>query len=94
VFVSNHPQFNLLQNRLARLPRWGQIAVRVAILLPLVALVLGIILLALGSGLFVLAAVLLIVAIARILRRLLHRPIDDGRRNVKIVVQSARVIDP
>jgi hypothetical protein len=37
---------------------------------------------------------MVIAFVLNFIRRLFQRPMDDGRRNVKIVVHSARVIDP
>jgi len=90
MFVTNHPQLNRWQARLARMPRWGWIAVIIGIAVP----ILGLLMVAFVSGIIVLAAVMVIAFVLNFIRRLFQRPADDGRRNVKIVVHSARVIDP
>ncbi len=66
----------------------------VGVVLPLVVLVAGFFLVALVSAVAVFMVVAIIVVITNSVRRLLHGPRDDGRRNVKIVVHSARVMDP
>jgi len=91
------PRIARWQARLARVPRWGWIAIFVAILVPILILLAGIIAVGLITGGLVLAAVLLVSTVLALVQRLLHRrhrQLDDGRRNVKIVVHSARVIDP
>jgi hypothetical protein len=87
------PQFRQWQSRLARVPRWGWIAIFIGIVLPLVVLGLGLVAVAVISGLIVFAAVAVIATLVAVVRKLMHRPVDDGRRNV-IVVRSVRVIDP
>ncbi|MCL2648483.1 MAG: hypothetical protein FWD61_15995 [Phycisphaerales bacterium] len=72
------------------MPRWGWIAIGVGVLLPIV--VIGLISLLVGFVLF--TAVGAIISLTAAMRRLFHRPIDDGRRNVRIMVHSARVLDP
>jgi hypothetical protein len=86
----HHPRAQVWQTRLSRMPRWGWIAVLIGVVLPLV--VVGAV--ALASGLVVFLAVALVLGVLNAVRRLFHRPADDGRRNVRIVVHSARVIDP
>ena len=91
------PRIAKWQARLARVPRWGWIAFFVGIMVPVVVLAAGIIAIGLVTGALVMAAVLLVSTALALVQRLLHRrhrQLDDGRRNVKIVVHSARVIDP
>jgi hypothetical protein len=90
MFVTNHPQINRWQARLARMPRWGWVALIVGIAIPVVALLMVMFVWAL----VVFAAVALIVFVLNFIRRLFARPRHDGRENVRIVVHSARVIDP
>ena len=90
MFVTNHPQLNRWQARLARIPRWGWIAIFIGIAIPLLSLLM----VAFVSGIVVFAAVAIIVFILNFIRRLFTRPRSDGRENVRIVVHSARVIDP
>lgn len=93
-FSIHSPQIQTWQARLARMPRWGWIAFFIGVVLPVV--VIGVALLVIGvlSGLVVMMAVAAVGLLTAGVRRLLHRPKDDGRRNVQIVVRSARVIDP
>ena len=91
------PRIAKWQGRLARVPRWGWIAFFVGIMVPVIVLAAGIIAVSLVTGALVMAAVLLVSTALALVQRLLHRRrprLDDGRRNVKIVVHSARVIDP
>jgi hypothetical protein len=90
VFVTNHPGLNRLQARLSRMPRWGWLALMIGVAIPLVVIVM----LAFVSGIVVFVAVGVIVLVMNFVRRLFSRRVDDGRRNVQIVVHSARVIDP
>jgi MFS superfamily sulfate permease-like transporter len=90
VFVTNHPGLNRLQGRLSRMPRWGWLALMIGVAIPLIAIVM----LAFVSGIVVFIAVGVVVVIVNFVRRLFHRRVDDGRRNVQIMVHSARVIDP
>jgi membrane protein YdbS with pleckstrin-like domain len=90
MFVTNHPQLNRWQARLARMPRWGWIAVAIGVALPIIALLM----VAFFSGAIVLAIVALIVFVLNFFRRLFTKPRNAGRENVRIVVHSARVIDP
>ncbi len=87
-----------LQGRLARVPRWAWILFFVGVLLPIVVLGVAIVAVGLVTGLIVMAAALLVSVILGAVYRLMHRrgmgQVDDGRRNVQIVVRSARVIDP
>ena len=93
-FSIHSPQIQQWQARLARVPRWGWIAFFIGVVLPVVVVGIGLLVIGLLSGLVVLAAVMAIGFLTAGVRRLLHRPADDGRRNVQIVVRSARVIDP
>lgn len=95
MFYSNlhAPQLQLWHTRLARVPRWAWIAIFVGIILPLVVLGLGLLAVALASALLLLATIALVVFVRNKIRSLLP-PRDDGRRNVRIVVHSARIIDP
>src|SRR4051812_14877297 len=92
----NDPRIARWQARLSRVPRWGWIAFMVGAVVPAVALVLFILFTALVTGAIVMAAVLLVGTILSVVWRLMHRRqrLDDGRRNVQIVVRSARAIDP
>jgi membrane protein implicated in regulation of membrane protease activity len=90
MFVTNHPQINRWQSRLARMPRWGWIALAIGVAIPVVALLMVMFVWAL----VVFAAVAVIVFVLNFIRRLFARPRNDGRENVRIVVHSARVIDP
>jgi len=90
MFVTNHPQFNRWQARLARMPRWGWIAVMIGIALPILALLM----VAFFSGIIVFAIVAVIAFVLSFFRRLFTGRRNDGRENVRIVVHSARVIDP
>ena len=90
---SQDPRVIRWQARLARVPRWGWIAFGIGILVPLLALAIGVIVVGVLTGAIVMAAVLLVGSIMGLIYRLFHRR-DDGRRNVQIVVHSARVIDP
>jgi Kef-type K+ transport system membrane component KefB len=90
------PRIVKWQARLARVPRWAWIAAGIGFLIPIVAL--GIVILAVGlaTGAIVLAAVLLASATLGLIFKLMNRGrrLEDGRKNVQIVVRSARVIDP
>ena len=66
----------------------------IGIVLPVVVLGAGLLVIALLSGLAVLVVAAVVMTIVNAVRRLFHKPADDGRRNVRIVVHSARVIDP
>ena len=89
------PQLLRWQARLARVPRWGWIAFFVGAVLPIVLLFGLALMAAVVTGLIVMIAVLLVSAILGLVWRVLHGGRrDDGRRNVQIVVRSARVIDP
>ncbi len=88
------PRMMAWQNRLARLPRWAWIAIALGVVLPIFIVLAGFVLLAVVSGLVVLAAVMVILSIRNLFLRLVQPRQDDGRRNVRIVVRSARVIDP
>jgi hypothetical protein len=98
MFQTNfHPRAQLWQARMTRLramPRWGWIAILIGIVLPVVVLGAGLLVIALLSGLAVLVVVAVVMTIVNAVRRLFRKPADDGRRNVRIVVHSARVIDP
>lgn len=90
MFVTNHPQISRWQARLARMPRWGWMALAIGVAIPVVALLMVVFV----WGLVVFAAVALFVFVLNFVRRLFHRQRSDGRDNVRIVVHSARVIDP
>lgn len=90
MFVTNHPQLNRCQARLARMPRWGWIALSVGIAIPVVAVLAAMFV----WGVVVFAAVALIAFVLNFFRRLFTKPRNDGRENVRIIVHSARVIDP
>jgi hypothetical protein len=87
------PRVTRWQGRLARVPRWGWIAFGIGVLVPIVLLIIGVIVVGVVTGAIVMAAVLLVGSIMGLIYRLFHKR-DDGRRNVQIVVHSARVIDP
>ncbi len=91
-----NPRFTRWQARLARMPRWAWIAFILGAVVPLVAFFAFLFLTAILTGTLVLFAVFAVAGILGLISRLLHRrhSLDDGRRNVKIVVHSARVIDP
>ncbi len=94
-----NPRMHIWQGRIVRLrtmPRWAWIAVLLGIVVPMVVVVAVLLVIGLASGLLIFLAIAVFLAVANAFRRLLHRPrvLDDGRRNVKIVVHSARVIDP
>lgn len=89
------PQIARWQARLARVPRWGWIAFFAGAVVPVVALAVFVLFTALVTGAIIMGAVLMAGALMGLLQRLVHRRrLDDGRRNVQIVVHSARVIDP
>jgi uncharacterized membrane protein YdcZ (DUF606 family) len=88
------PTVSRWQARLARVPRWAWIAFAIGVIVPVIVLAVAILAIALTTGTIVLLAALLIGAMAAGVSRLLKRPANDGRRNVRIVVSSARVIDP
>lgn len=90
MFVTNHPQLLRWQARLARMPRWGWIALTIGIALPIVAVLMVVFV----WGAVVFAAIALLAFVVNFFRRLFARPRNDGRENVRIVVHSARVIDP
>jgi len=95
--LGGQPQFAAWQgrmNRLRAMPRWAWVAVMIGVVLPIVVLGAGLLVIALASGLAVLLVVALVLGVRNSLRRLVHKTADDGRRNVKIVVHSARVVDP
>jgi len=72
------------------MPRWAWITLGLPILI-----VGGILLLlALLAGLVLFTIVGTVKLFVNAIQRLFHRPADDGRRNVRIMVHSARVIDP
>jgi len=79
--------------RLSRIPRWAWIAFAIGVIVPLVILAVGIIFVAITTGLIVLAAVVVVGGILSLIWRLMHRKPRDGRKNVQIVVRSARIID-
>jgi hypothetical protein len=64
------------------------------VVLPVTVIGIALLIIGLLSGALVLAAVMAIGLLVAGMRRLLHRPANDGRRNVQIVVKSVRVIDP
>jgi hypothetical protein len=73
------------------MPRWAWIAVLVAMAVPL----LGVLMAVAVSGFVMLVIVAAIVFVLNFVRRLFQRrQRNDGRENVRIVVHSARVIDP
>lgn len=90
------PRIAKWQARLARVPRWAWIAFGIGVLIPIVVLGIAILAVALTTGAIVLAAVLVASGILGLAYRLMNRHprLDEGRRNVQIVVRSARVIDP
>jgi hypothetical protein len=89
------PRIAKWQGRLARVPRWAWIAFGVGVLVPLVALAVAILVVAVTTGAIVMAAVLAAGAVLSVIYKLVHRRrLHAGRRNVQIVVRSARVIDP
>jgi len=90
-----HPRFTRWQARLARMPRWAWIAFIVGAVVPVVAFLIFLLLAAALTGTVVLLAVIVVGGVLGLVHRLFHRrSLDDGRRNVKIVVHSARVVDP
>jgi hypothetical protein len=98
------PRVSRWQARLSRVPRWGWIAFFIGIMLPILVLAVSIIVVALTTGALVMAAVLVVSAILGLVYRLMHRNTRTLNRtqngeplrsdNVRIVVHSARVIDP
>jgi hypothetical protein len=90
-----HPRLTQWQSRLARVPRWAWVAFFLGVILPLMVLGVTLLLVSVITGVIVMAAVLLIGSLVGSVFRMLHRRpnLDDGRRNVKIVVHSARIID-
>ncbi len=91
----NLPSVLKWQARLARVPRWAWIAFFVGAVVPIFVLIVLALAAAVLTGTIVMLAVLLVGAVIGTLWRLVHlRRHDDGRRNVSIVVHSARVIDP
>jgi hypothetical protein len=87
------PRLAQWQGWLARMPRWVWIALFIGVVIPLIVLGIGLLAVALVSAIVVVTLAGLILFIKNRIRRL-RRPADDGRRNVRIVVHSARVIDP
>jgi hypothetical protein len=89
------PQLAPWQGRLGLAPRWAWIAFLVGAAIPVAVLAILTLAAAALTGVIVLLAVLPVWAVLGLVSRLLHlfQP-DDGRRNVSIVVRSARVIDP
>ena len=69
---------------------WGWTIFLLGIVLPLVALLAVLLIAGVVTGVIVLAAIVAAASLANGLYRLLHRPlsIDDGRRNVKIIVRN------
>jgi len=92
----NDPRITRWQARLARVPRWAWIATAIGVLLPVVVLGIAILAVALTTGAIVLIAALLAAGVLSMAYRLMNRTrrLGDGRKNVQIVVRSARVIDP
>jgi hypothetical protein len=90
------PRIAKWQGRLARVPRWAWIAFGIGVLIPIVVLGIAILAVALTTGAIVLAAVLVASGILGVVYKLLNRGrrLPAGRRDVQIVVHSARVIDP
>ena len=89
------PQLARWQARLARVPKWAWVAFFVGAVIPIFVLVVLALAAAVLTGAIVMIAVLLVGAVLSVVWRLMHgRRHDDGRRNVSIVVSSARVIDP
>ena len=89
------PQLVRWHARLARVPKWGWIAFIAGAVIPIFVLVVLALAAAVLTGAIVMIAVLLVGAVLTVVWRLLHlRRHDDGRRNVQIVVHSARIIDP
>jgi len=84
------PHLQAWHSRLARMPRWGWIVIGV----PIVVIGGAVLLFALLVGLALFAAVGAIRFFTSSVRRMFARPVDDGRRNVRIMVHSARVLDP
>jgi hypothetical protein len=84
------------QGRLARVPKWAWVLFIAGVILPLV--VMGVLFVMLG---LIVRAVLrigmgligLLTGGSRGVNRELQSPVDDGRRNVRVMVHSARVID-
>jgi hypothetical protein len=90
------PRIVKWQARLARVPRWAWIAFGIGVLVPIVVLGVAILAVSLAVGATVLVAVLLASGVLGLVYKLLNRGrrLPSGRRNVQIVVHSARVIDP
>ena len=89
MFIHSH-HLQAWHSRLARVPRWAWIALG----LPIVVAGGAILLFALLAGLVLFAVVGAIKFFMSSARRMFARPVDDGRRNVRIMVHSARVLDP
>jgi len=89
------PRITRWQARLARVPRWAWIATGVGVLVPIVILGVAILAVALTTGAIVLVAALLAAGVLSLAYRLTRRRprLTTGRKNVQIVVHSARVID-
>jgi hypothetical protein len=97
IYAPMNPRLQMILTRLARLPRWVWVAFFIGVVVPIVVLGASLLLIALLCGMAVAAAGFVVATIVRGLRRL-GRPrtvaLDAGRRNVRVVVTSARVIDP
>jgi Kef-type K+ transport system membrane component KefB len=90
------PRIAKWQGRLARVPKWAWIAFGIGVLIPIVVLGIAILAVALTTGAIFVLAVAIASAVLGVVYKLLNRGrrLPAGRRNVQIVVHSARVIDP
>ena len=89
-----NPRFLRWQSR-SRMPRWAWIAFIVGAVVPVAAFVVFLVIAAALTGTVVLVSVLAVGSVLGLVHRIFHRrSLDDGRRNVKIMVHSARVVDP
>jgi hypothetical protein len=91
------PRVARWQARLARVPRWAWIAFFIGLAIPVIALGIAVLAVGIVTVLIVGAAVTLVGLVMGITHRLMNRrshSLSSGRRNVQIVVHSARVIDP
>jgi hypothetical protein len=92
------PRIARWQTRFARVPRWAWIAFFIGLALPVLALGIAVLAVGLATVLIVGAAITLVGLVMGIAHRLANRrqrrDLSAGRRNVQIVVHSARIIDP
>lgn len=97
IYLPMNPRLQLWVARLARLPRWVWIAFAIGVIVPITVLGASLLAVALVFGAVAALAALFVTTVIRAVRRLRGQrttSLDAGRRNVRVVVASARVIDP